>query len=164
MRDIEALRAGLAPLELDLAFAYRGLVDLVAEQVEKVDKTASGEEESRYAQATMRDLRANLQGCRDVYAIFRPWILSKRRGAEHDARVQAAFGRLVAAYADVPGDAMPAPPPTWSGAAPRPADLDTPFGRLFAVVKQECDARAEGSLHHELAQVARLLELPEALR
>src|SRR6188768_82268 len=61
--DIEQLERQLSPVELDVAFAFRGLIDLTNEQLEKVDRAATGREESRYAQATLRDLRANLQGC-----------------------------------------------------------------------------------------------------
>ncbi|HEX6273749.1 MAG TPA: imelysin family protein, partial [Polyangiaceae bacterium] len=61
--DVEKLEREFSPLALDIAFAFRGLVDLAAEQVEKVDRAATGQEESRYAQATLRDLRANREGC-----------------------------------------------------------------------------------------------------
>jgi iron uptake system component EfeO len=163
VEDIRSLRRQFEPLELDLAFAYRGLLDLVEEQVEKVDKTASGEEESRYAQTTMRDLRANLQGARDVYELFRPWLASRRGGRELDGQVLAGFTRLRAAYEAIAGDAMPAPPSTWSSVDPRPADLATPFGRLFSTVKRECDPAEPSSLHRALRAAAERLGLPEAL-
>ena len=60
--DIERLRQEFTPLSLDAAFAFQGTIDLAMEQVEKVDKAATGQEESRYAQSTMRDLRNNYQG------------------------------------------------------------------------------------------------------
>ena len=40
--DIQKLDAEFQPLTLDLAFAFRGLIDLAAEQVEKVDRAATG--------------------------------------------------------------------------------------------------------------------------
>ena len=159
VRDIEQLAADFQPLELDLGFAYRGLVDLVNEQVEKVDKTASGEEESRYAQWTLADLRANQQGVAEMYAIFRPWLLSRRGGEAQDARVRAGLDRLKAALDAHAGHAMPQPPARWSSVKPSAEALATPFGKLFAIVKAECDPARDGSLHAELLRAANMLGL-----
>ncbi|MES1205579.1 MAG: imelysin family protein [Pseudomonadota bacterium] len=161
--DIRTLGAQLAPLELDVAFAFRGLFDLAVEQKEKVVKAATGEEESRYAQATMRDLRANLNGCREVYEIFRPWVLGTRGGDAVDASVTAAFGRVEVAYGAVPGDAFPQPPATWSALQPSVGDRATAFGRLYTTVERETDTDVPGSLVAALATVAAHLELPAAL-
>jgi iron uptake system component EfeO len=159
--DIGALRAQLASVELDLAFAFRGLIDLATEQAEKVDRAATGQEESRYAQATMRDLRANHRGCRDAYELFRPWLMTKPDGAARDAAVLGAFERLQSVYSAVPGDAIPRPPRTWSSLDPEPNDVTTEFGKLFVAVRDETDARREGSLHHGLLAAARTLGMPE---
>ncbi|HEY0713080.1 MAG TPA: imelysin family protein [Polyangia bacterium] len=160
--DIEQLAAEFQPLELDLGFAFRGLIDLVNEQVEKVDKTASGEEESRYAQWTLADLRANQQGVAEVYALFRPWLLSRRGGDAQDAAISAGLARLKAALDEHVGHAMPQPPARWSSVRPTPEALGTPFGRLFATVKAECDPAHEASLHAALLRAAVTLGLGEA--
>jgi iron uptake system component EfeO len=159
--DIEALKRQFASVELDLAFTFRGLIDLAVEQAEKVDLAATGQEESRYAQTTMRDLRSNYKGCVDAYAFFQPWLLKKPEGrAVHDA-VTAAFKRLEAAYAAVPGDAIPRPPATWSSLEPSAADAESDFGKLFLTVSNETDDSKAGSLHHSLIRVAEVLGLPK---
>lgn len=161
--DVERLTTDFRPLRPDVAFTYRGMVDLAVEQAEKVNKASSGEEESRYAQTTMRDLRANMTGCREAYELFRPWISARPKGRQADTRVMAAFARLEAAYGRVPGDAFPRPPETWSSVTPRPADLATPFGALFSVIRREVDPAAPGSLVQALGDVATLLDLPAAV-
>jgi iron uptake system component EfeO len=171
--DTAKLEADFAPLDLDVAFALQGLIDLAREQLEKVDKAATGQEESRYAQATMRDLRANLTGCREAYALFRPWLVGKKgadngadKSAAHETarEVEQAFARLDAAYRTVPGDAIPAPPPGWSAVDPRPADLQSVFGKLFSLVRSEVDPKARASLVSALGKLAERLDLPPPLR
>ncbi len=159
VRDIQALRAQFEPLILDPAFVYQGLIDLAMEQTEKVDRAATGQEESRYAQATMRDLRSNYEGCLKAYQVFQPELRQKKGGAELDARVLAAFARLEAAYSKVEGDSIPQPPMTWSTVSPNLAHRETPFGELYFRVKRESDPTLAGSLVSELSQVARVLEL-----
>lgn len=159
--DIETLKRQLDTVELDIAFAFRGLIDLAVEQAEKVDRAATGQEESRYAQTTMRDLRANYEGCLAAYRLFQPWLLKSASGLEIDAAVLAAFERLRVAYAAVPGDAIPRPPESWSTLAPTDADRASDFGRLFTAVSAETDPNAEGSLHRSLTRVASALGLPE---
>ena len=161
--DVEKLRGDLAPVQLDVAFAFDGLVDLAGEQIEKIDRASTGQEESRYAQATLRDLRANRQGCLDAYQVFRPWVLARAGGNAVDASVLQAFERLKAAYDAAPGDAIPGPPARWSSLTPKPEDLNTPFGRLFTTVKQESDEARPGSLRASLTAVAELLGLPKVL-
>jgi iron uptake system component EfeO len=159
--DVSTLRAQFASVELDTAFAFRGLIDLSLEQAEKVDRAATGQEESRYAQATMRDLRANQQGCRDAYELFRPWLASRPGGAERDTAVLAGFERLNSAYAAIAGDAIPRPPRTWSSLDPKRNDTSSDFGKLFLAVAAETDARREGSLHASLLAAAKSLGMPD---
>jgi iron uptake system component EfeO len=160
--DIEQLEQQLEPVELDIAFAFRGLIDLTNEQLEKVDRAATGREESRYAQATLRDLRANREGCLAAYRIFQPWLVARGRG-DLDAQVMAGFERLERAYAAAPGAAIPRPPATWSSLEPKPEQLATPFGKLFEVVRRETDDKQPGSLSHSLMSVADALGLPKAV-
>ena len=163
VKDVEKLQAEFGPLTLDLAFAFRGLVNLAAEQVEKVNRAATGQEESRYAQATMRDLRANREGCLLAYRLFQPWVLRRPRGEDVDRAVLAAFSRLEKAYEKIPGNAIPRPPRTWSSVQTTPADLATPFGELFTTVKRESDEKVPGSLRASLGAVAETLGLPEVV-
>ncbi len=160
--DIEQLEQQLAPVVLDIAFAFRGLIDLTNEQIEKVDRAATGREESRYAQTTLRDLRANRDGCLAAYRIFQPWLLA-RGHKDLDAQVLAGFERLAQAYDAVPGAAIPRPPEAWSSLAPKPEHLSTRFGKLFSVVRHETDDKQPGSLSSSLMSVADALGLPKAV-
>jgi iron uptake system component EfeO len=160
--DIAQLEQQLAPVELDIAFAFRGLIDLTNEQLEKVDRAATGREESRYAQTTLRDLRANRAGCLAAYHLFQPWLLARGR-SELDAQVMAGFERLEQAYGALPGAAIPRPPSAWSSLAPKAEHLSTPFGALFNVVRRETDDQQPGSLSHSLMSVADALGLPKAV-
>lgn len=161
-RDIAQLEQQLKPLELDIAFAFRGLIDLTNEQLEKVDRAATGREESRYAQTTLRDLRANRAGCLAAYRLFRPWLLARGR-SDLDAQVMRAFERLERAYATESGTALPRPPANWSSLEPKPEHLTTPFGKLFSVVKHETDDKQPDSLSASLMSVADALGLPKAV-
>lgn len=162
VEDAAALESELAGVELDIAFVFRGLLDLTSEQLEKVDRASTGREESRYAQSTLRDLRANREGCLAAYRIFQPWL--RARGAtELDTQALAAFGRLESTYDALPGAAIPRPPQGWSSLEPRPEHADTPFGKLFQVVSRETDESVQGSLAHSLMSVADALGLPKAV-
>lgn len=162
VKDIEQLERQLGPVELDIAFAFRGLIDLTNEQSEKVDRAATGREESRYAQTTLRDLRANRDGCLVAYRLFQPWLLARGR-SDLDAQVRAGFGRLAQAYDAIPGAAIPRPPAAWSSLAPKPEHLSTPFGELFSSVRRETDDSRADSLSHSLMSVADALGLPKAV-
>ncbi len=160
--DIAALEEQLGPIELDIAFAFRGLIDLTNEQLEKVDRASTGREESRYAQTTLRDLRANREGCLAAYKLFQPWLLA-RGGAELDSQVLSAFDRLKTSYDALPGTAIPRPPQGWSSLEPKPEHAATPFGKLFQVVRRETDDNQKGSLSTSLMGVADTLGLPKAV-
>lgn len=159
--DIAELERQLSPLELDIAFAFRGLIDLTNEQLEKVDRASTGREESRYAQTTLRDLRANREGCLAAYKIFQPWLVSRGHSAL-DAQVLSGFERLKSSYEALPGVAIPRPPQGWSSLEPKPEHSATPFGKLFQVVSQETDDKRPGSLSSSLLSVADALSLPKA--
>lgn len=160
--DIRQLEAQLGPVELDIAFAFRGLMDLTAEQLEKVDRAATGREESRYAQTTLHDLRANREGCLEAYRLFRPWLLARGR-VELDQQVMAGFERLKVTYDALPGSALPRPPQGWSSLEPKPEHQSTPFGKLFARVSHETDDQKPESLSGSLMSVADALALPKAV-
>jgi iron uptake system component EfeO len=143
--DTETLVEYWAPSAIDLEGSFRGLIALMNEQREKVSKAASEEEESRYAQRTMADIRDNLAGTRAVYSLFRPWLGSKQGGDAIDDDVQAAFSALDLAYEAVSGDAIPTPPDDWNSEEPTEANLATPFGELYGAVHAAVDPNVPGS-------------------
>jgi iron uptake system component EfeO len=162
VRDVQKLELELSPLELDVAFVFRGLMDLTAEQLEKVDRASTGREESRYALSTMRDLRANRDGCHKAYELFRPWLEERGHG-ELDRRALAGFERLKSAYSNVAGDSIPRPPEGWSAIDPKLEHAETAFGKLFFLVRRETDDAEPGSLSSTLMAIADALGLPKAV-
>jgi iron uptake system component EfeO len=160
--DAEELQADWQPARIDLAGAYTGLVDLMSEQREKVNKAGNQEEESRYSQRTLADVRANLAGTRKAYEAFRPWLRKGRDGVDGEAidrRILAGFDALGRVYDSVEGDAFPPPPPTWSAEAPSEEDLETPFGKLYTAVDRAVDPSREGSIVSSMDQAGRALGL-----
>jgi iron uptake system component EfeO len=145
--DATRLHDEWTPQRIDVAGAFTGLVSLMNEQLEKVNKASSSEEESRYSQRTMADIRKNLEGTEQIYAIFQPWL--KTKDAAVDQRIVAGFDRLHDAYAQVSGDAIPQPPATWKSEVPEDnsaADRETPFGRLYFTVREAVDVRRDTSI------------------
>jgi iron uptake system component EfeO len=156
-----ALRKQWQPTAIDIGTAYRGLVGLMNEQEDKVNLGATGEEESRYANMTLFDLRNNLDGTQKVYSVFRDWIHSKAAGARSDATLQGKFGELATLYATTTSDALPAAPADWISDHPTPANLATPFGELWKHVHDSVDPSSDGSVVFEMNHIATLLGLPE---
>ena len=154
--DTQTLVEQWTPAKIDIATAYAGLVALMTEQREKVNKAATGEEESRYAQLTLADIHGNLDGTRTAYALFQPWVLTKGGDAQ-DKAIKAGFDALQVAYDANTGDAIPQPPPTWSGEMPSAADLMTPFGKLYTSVRAAADPNAPTSIVSEMNSAADLL-------
>lgn len=164
--DAQQLEDEWQPTNIHVAIAYAGLVSLVAEQREKVQKASSDEEESRYSQRTMADLRDNLAGARSIYALFQPWIVSKtdpddptKDGPTIDAKIVAGFDKLDTAYSKVDGDAIPQPPATWSAENPTAADLATPFGQLYSEVEAAVDPTLDDSVVTQMNLASELLAL-----
>ena len=154
------MAADFKPLALDPASAYRGVLGSMVEQVEKVQKAATGEEESRYSQYTLADMRSNLEGAKTTWVAFRSWAQSRSATAE-DTRILAAFAELEAEYAKNPGDAIPGVPATWSSVNPSMADLATPFGRLFTAVKRAADEKTTGTLASEMTMAGDKMGIPQ---
>jgi iron uptake system component EfeO len=155
-------------VNLDAGGAFRGLVDLMNEQQEKVNNASIGIEESRYSQRTMADLRANLEGTTAIYGLFRDWLKAKPArgalpsGAAVDASIMAGFGALDATYQGTVGDAIPVPPATWTPDNPSAADLQTPFGMLYQAIHREVDPAQSSSVVENMDQGAMLLGIPES--
>jgi len=159
--DALSLHDQWQPAAIDLGFAFQGLVGLMNEQGEKVDFAATGEEESRYANLTMFDLRNNLDGTKQIYEVFREWIKSKPEGVAPDLQVQARFAALTTLYASIPTDAIPTVPDGWSGDEPTPAHLQTEFGKLWKAVHDDTDPDTAGSVVFEMHAIASMLGFPE---
>jgi iron uptake system component EfeO len=159
--DATALRDQWQPAAIDIGAAFQGLVGLMNEQKEKVNLAATGEEESRYANLTLFDLRNNLDGTRTAYALFRPWIAARPDGGDLDAQIDAGFAELAQLYAALPGDALPPVPDGWTADQPTPADLATPFGVLWQTVHRDVDPTRSGSVVFAMNQVATMLGFPE---
>jgi iron uptake system component EfeO len=181
--DAQTLQTGWEGAQTyDLGAAFQGLVSLMNEQQEKVDKASTNQEESRYSQTTMVDIRNNLVGTERVYALFQPWIQSKsaatvdgggadggaagdagagQDGKAIDAAIEAGFATLQALYDSVTGDAIPQPPSTWSSVAPTTADQATPFGMLYEGVHQAVDPNRPGSVVAEMNLAAVALGFPQ---
>lgn len=160
VKDVTRMRDDFRPLALDNASAFRGVIGSMEEQLEKAVKAATGEEESRYAQVTLADMRANLEGAQATYAAFRPWLASVGADAE-DKAIQAGFKRVGDAYAAVRGDALPEVPSSWSSVQPSAGDLQTPFGQLYALVRKESDPDDAESLVAAMQRAAARLSIPE---
>jgi iron uptake system component EfeO len=168
--DVKTLEEQWTPANINVAIAFQGLISLMNEQREKVQKAASSEEESRYSQRTMADLRDNLTGSQVVYAFFQPWIASKSSpgaGAEDgraiDAKIEEGLGRLDQAYQAVRGDGIPEPPATWSAETPSASDLKTPFGELYTTVHEAVDPNLPGSVVSQMNDAAGVLGFPAFL-
>jgi iron uptake system component EfeO len=165
--DATTLRKQWAGSSPDVAAAFQGLVSLMNEQREKVNKAAAGAEESRYSQRTLTDLRGNLEGTKKIYALFQPWLTSRtsddatKDGKKIDAAITGGFDQLSTMYAGIAGEALPLPPATWSAETPSDSDLQTPFGKLYSGVKTAVDPTVDASLGTEMNLAAALLGFPQ---
>lgn len=159
--DTAAMKDAFAPLALEPETAFRGVVGSIIEQHEKVNLASTAEDESRYAQHTMADMRANLQGGESTFEAFRTVLSARPNGPALVEKVDAAFARINGGYAAVTGEAIPPLPEGWNASAPTPAMLDTPYGRLFNLLATEVDPAHEGSLVHSMDAAAVALDIPQ---
>ena len=146
MDDTHEMAEAFEPLALDPAAAYGGVLGSMAEQVEKVSLAATGEDESRYAQHTLADMRANLAGGRAIYDAFTDWLRDEDGGAEIDTAIEAKLDAIGDAYDRLPGDAVPAVPSGWNADEPSAEQLATPYGELWSLLSDEADPAHAGSL------------------
>jgi iron uptake system component EfeO len=159
--DTKSMADQFGPLALDESTAFRGVIGSMAEQSEKVGLAGSGEDESRYAQFTLADMRANLEGGQAIYEAFRDKVRKLEDGETLEADIDAAFARVQAAYDAVSGDAIPEVPATWNPDAPSEADLGTPYGTLWFIINEEADPTVSGSLVERLGAAADGLGIPQ---
>jgi len=158
--DATTLRDQWTPQKIDVGGAFQGLVSLMNEQREKVNKASTNEEESRYSQRTMADIRDNLAGTRKIFTLFQPWLQAKEAGDHIDQEISDGFDKLDTLYSAVDGDAIPAPPATWSAESPSASDLKSPFGKLYAGVSAAVDPTSDGAIVFDMNEAASLLGFP----
>jgi iron uptake system component EfeO len=155
--DAALLQSSWKPEDVNIAAAYQGLVDLMIEQQEKVNLAVTGEDESRYSNITLFDLRNNLTGTHQTYDLFREWIQSKSSAVSSDQQIQTRFSSLQSAYTSTLSDSLPDVPVGWSSDNPSPDALNTPFGALWQEVHNSVDPNSQGSVVFEMKRVAELL-------
>jgi iron uptake system component EfeO len=158
--DVKTMKTQFGPLALDTASAFRGVIGSMSEQIEKANRAASGEEESRYAQYTLADMRANVEAGVSIYAAFKPWLLEQKGGKELDVKIAAGFKHIQDHYASLPGDALPEVPSTWSSEHPSAQDLATPFGQLYQTLTNEAEPDTDGTLVSSMNAAADALGIP----
>jgi iron uptake system component EfeO len=159
--DTQAVQSMFAPLTLDTAAAFRGVIGSLGEQIEKISLAADGQDESRYAQHTLADMRSNLTGGKNTYNAFRDWLRSESGGQALDTDILAGFDRVSALYAGVTGDALPPVPAGFNPDAPTADQLETPYGIIFAGLSTESNADDPNSLVSEMSAAADLLGIPQ---
>jgi len=160
--DAQTLQDGWTPANINLNDAFGGLISLMNEQQEKVNKAATGEEESRYSQRTMTDIRDNLEGTKKIYALFSSWLRTKTNtdatmdGRAIDAKIMAGFSTLDDLYSQTQGEAIPTPPDSWSAENPSALDLATDFGKLYAGIHAAVAHDDPNSIVYNMNQAATL--------
>ena len=153
--DASELAASWRPEDVDIGMAYKGLVDLMLEQQEKVNLAAKRQEESRYSNVTLFDLRNNLTGTDQVYGLFREWIRAKSAESS-DLHIQTTFSSLSVAYQSPNGNSLPQVPVDWSD-DPSPSALQTPFGALWLQIHDSVDPSRPESVVSEMNHIGALL-------
>ncbi|HEX4383365.1 MAG TPA: imelysin family protein [Myxococcales bacterium] len=155
--DAQALLAGWTVDKIDVAQSYPGLTSLVNEQLSKIGDAATAQEESRYSQRVLDDMRHNMEGTAAIYTAFSPW-LSARTGHFVDLHILSGFDDLQAVYAAQPaGVNLPPAPAGFDPDAP----TDDAYGQLFTAVQALSDPEGDDSLTTRLNAGARLMHLPE---
>lgn len=157
--DVSAMEQALGPLALDAATAYRGIQGSLEEQLEKLRLDAIGQSESRYADTTLADMRANVEGGARILEAFAPLVRTLADGEPRQRLLAARWGALVTLYGE--GDAMPPMPPSFRPSAP---DEATRYGRLYVTLEHEADLERAGSLARELVETGQLLTIPPLRR
>ena len=159
--DATELTTCWEPGDFNVGAAYQGLAGLMQEQQDKIDLAASGNEESRYANFTLFDLRNNLAGTERAYQLFRSWIRTHASAERADQTILDRFTLLAQAYDTSGGDALPQVPADWSSDHPSADALGTPFGTLWRQIRQSVDPSSNGSVVYEMNRIAVLLGIPE---
>ena len=160
--DTQTMVDDFEPINLAIETAYRGVLGSMEEQFEKVSLAGTGEDESRYSQHTLADMRFNLEGGRAIFAAFKPAFEEKGDdGLALFDDIDGAFDRAEAKLVDIGGDAIPAVPATWNPDAPSEDDKATPYGQLFLFFENETDFDNAESFVSLFGDGADLLEIPQ---
>jgi iron uptake system component EfeO len=144
---------------LDSTTAFRGMIGSMREQSEKTTKAASGEDESRYAQNTLADMRANLAGARAVFEAFRPWIEADT-SVTKAKEIASGLDSIEKAYAATSGNALPEVPVGFNPDDPSEDDLATPYGKLWSLLNKQTDPRDATSLVAKMNASADAMRIP----
>jgi iron uptake system component EfeO len=158
--DTETMRDDFEPLALDASSAFRGVIGSLEEQLEKVSLAATAEDESRYAQRTLDDMRANLEGGEKTYAAFRDWVIEEA-GEDVDESVRDGFAEIEATYDAIDGAAIPEVPDGFNPDDPSDADLETPYGELYVLLTEQADPGSATSLVSAMLEAADAMGIPE---
>jgi iron uptake system component EfeO len=158
--DTKTMRDEFHGVALAPSAAFRGMIGSMQEQSEKTTLAASGEDESRYAERTLADMRANLAGAVAVFDAFKPWI-NAAAGEGQDDKISTGFKAVTDAYAAVKGDALPPVPDGFNPDDPSDADLKTPYGKLWKLLTTETDLNADDSLVSKMSSAADSMGIPE---
>jgi iron uptake system component EfeO len=158
--DTETMRDDFEPLALDASTAFRGVIDSLAEQLEKISLAATAEDESRYAQRTLDDMRANLEGGEATYAAFQDWVIAEA-GEEVDADVRAGFAAIGDAYDEIDSAAIPEVPAGFNPDDPSEEHLQTPYGELYLLLTEHADPESASSLLSAMLEAADAMGIPE---
>ena len=160
--DTQTMVDEFAPLALAPETAWRGVLGSLQEQFEKVSLAGTGEDESRYSQHTLADMRFNLEGGRVIFEAFEPLFVEQ--GDDGIALYQdilTAFIRTGEELDRHPGDAIPVVPSTWNPDAPSADDAASDYGSLFLHVARETDLGRSDSFISLFSQGADLLGIPQ---
>ena len=155
MRDMFADATANKALGSDTAF--RGMIGSMREQSEKTELAASGEDESRYAQRTLDDMRANLEGAKAVFNAFKPWI---EASTEKSQDIQDGFAEIGDAYSAVQGAALPEVPDDFNPSNPSADDLATPYGKLWKLLVDKTNLNDDASLVSTMTAAADEMKIP----
>jgi iron uptake system component EfeO len=147
------------PLALDASSAFRGVIGSMQEQVEKVLLAATAEDESRYAQRTLDDMRANLAGGKAVYGAFREWV-QEDAGDDVDTDIQKGFAKIESAYDQYDGPAIPEVPQGFDPDDPSADDLKTGYGKLWSLLDDQTDTKDKLSLVSQMLKAADAMDIP----
>jgi iron uptake system component EfeO len=159
--DVHKMRDDYAAgVTLDAPAAFRGMVGSMTEQSEKTTKAASGEDESRYAQNTLADMRANLDGARAVFNAFRPWIESVEDKPKAQT-IESGLEEINTAYTAVDGRALPEVPEGFNPDHPTDDDLATPYGKLWKLLNGKTDLEDKDSLVSDMLKSADAMGLQD---
>lgn len=159
--DTQQMVDEFAPLALAKETAYRGVLGSMEEQFEKVSLAGTGEDESRYAQFTLADMRANLAGGKEIFSAFEVLFTSVDGGADQYATILAGFERAQTALDAVSGDAIPEVPATWNPEAPSEDDAATPYGKLYVFFESEVDPENADGFVAAFNAGGELLSIPQ---